>query len=94
MTDPLLIDSEPTRGQFITELYCWVATYGDGTEGIIAGGIQGLGLTTLVTSRRHVAAMMEETARASMRATMHLPRDKRVVRVRLVTFTSTEGTRN
>jgi hypothetical protein len=92
MTDRL-IDSEPTRGQFITELYCWIATYGDGTEGIIAGGLPGLGMTALVNSRRHVALNLEVAARRAMRLTMHLPQAQRVVRVRLVTFTTTEGTR-
>jgi hypothetical protein len=88
-----LISSEPTPGQFITEIHCWVATYADGTEGIIAGGLPGLGMTTLLSSHRHIAESLEDTARRAMRMTMHLPQDKRVVSVRLVTFTSTEGTR-
>jgi hypothetical protein len=88
-----LVSSEPTPGQFITELHCWIGTYGDGTEGIIAGGLAGLGMTMLVSSRRHIALELEEAARRAMRMTMHLPQAKRVVSVRMVTFTSTEGTR-
>jgi hypothetical protein len=86
-----LIGSESTPGQQITDIHCWIATYADGTEGIIAGGIEGLGLTTLVSSRRHVAEKMEPIARRAQRMTMHT--QHRVVSIRLVTFTTTEGTR-
>jgi hypothetical protein len=94
-----LIASEPTPGQRITELHCWIATYADGTEGIVAGGIEGivaggiegLGVTTLLSSRHHVAMQLERHARAAMAATARTAH--RVVSVRLVTFTTTEGTR-
>ena len=86
-----LIASESTPGQKITELHCWIATYADGTEGIIAGGIDGLGLTTLLSSHRHIAEQLEPMARKAQRMTMHTRH--RVVSIRLVTFTTTEGTR-
>jgi hypothetical protein len=91
VTDPKLIASEPTPGQRITELHCWIATYADGTEGIIAGGLPGLGMTPLVNSRRHMAVKLERFAREAMAATARTAH--RVVNVRLVTFTTTEGTR-
>ena len=91
MTDPKLIASKSTPGQRITELHCWIATYADGSEGIVAGGIEGLGMTTLLSSRRHVAIQLERHARDAMRLTQGTRH--RVVSVRLVTFTTTEGTR-
>lgn len=48
----VLIGGEPTPGQRITDLHCWIATYADGTEGIVAAGLEGLGITTLLSSRR------------------------------------------
>lgn len=90
MTEKLLA-SESTPGQRITELHCWIATYADGTESIIAGGLEGIGLTPLLSSRRQVAATLEPAARAAQRMTMHTAH--RVIGIRLVTFTSTEGTR-
>jgi hypothetical protein len=89
--DAKLVASEPTPGQQITELHCWIATYADGTEGIVAGGLEGLGMTTLMSSRRDQAEKMQPFAREAQRLTMHTA--KRVVRIRLVTFTTTEGTR-
>jgi len=86
-----LIKSESTPGQQITELHAWVATYEDGTEGIVAGGVAGVGLTPLLSSRRDLAENMQGLAREAQRMTMHT--QHRVVRIRLVTFTSTEGTR-
>lgn len=86
-----LVASEPTPGQRITELHCWIAIYADGTEGIIAGGLPGIGMTPLVTSRRHAAEQLEAVARNAMRLSQNTPH--RVISVRLVTFTSTEGTR-
>jgi hypothetical protein len=50
-----VIGAEPTPGQFIREIHCWIATYPDGTKGIIAGGLEGLGLTTLLSSHREKA---------------------------------------
>ena len=91
MNDPKLIASEPTPGQQITELHCWIATYRDGSEGIIAGGIQGFGMTTLMSSKRYVAEALEQTARQSQ--SLSLDTRNPVVSVRLATFTITEGTR-
>ena len=87
-----LIHSEPTPGQVITELHCWIATYQDGSEGIIAGGVPDMGMTPLITSRLHVAKSMESMARQVMRLSCQTKHP--VVSVRLVTFTSTEGTRS
>ena len=86
-----LIGSEPTPGQRITELHAWIATYADGTEGIIARALPGLGMTPLVNSRLHVARQLERFAREAMALTRGTPSP--VVSVRLVTFTTTEGTR-
>jgi hypothetical protein len=86
-----VISSDPTPGQFIREIHCWIATYPDGTEGIIAGGIEGLGMTPLLSSRRDVAERLEPQARRAQQAVMH--QAKRIVSILLVTFTTTEGTR-
>jgi hypothetical protein len=86
----VLIASVPTPGQFIRELHLWIATYADGTEGIVGGNL-GMGMTPLMSSRRATAerlAALAERARAASLGTPHP-----VVSVRLVTFTSTEGTR-
>jgi hypothetical protein len=79
--DAKLVYSEPTPGQRITELHCWVATYQDGSEGIIAGGLEGLGMTPLLSSRRETAEKLEAKAREAMQLTKG-----QVVSVRLVTF--------
>jgi hypothetical protein len=88
--DPVLVDSEPTPGQRITELHCWIATYRDGSEGIVAGGIAGLGMTTLLSSRRHVAEQLGDVARSAQSLTLDTRNP--VVSVRLVTFARAEGT--
>ena len=87
--DAKLVSSEPTPGQRITELHCWVATYADGTEGIIAGGLEGLGMTPLLSSRRHVAESLEAKARETMQLSRRTKHP--VVSVRLVTFRSSKG---
>ena len=86
-----IVASEPTSGQFIRDIYCWIGTYSDGTEGIIASGIEGLGLVPLVSSYRDRAQALEPLARRAQRAMMH--QGHRIVGIRLVTFTTTEGTR-
>jgi hypothetical protein len=75
-------------GDKITDLHVWIATMRDGSEGIVAGGLEGLGLTTMMSSRRHVA----EGLAGTVRNVQAMAADN-VVSVRLVTFTSTEGTR-
>lgn len=92
MSDPLIISSDPIPGQRITDLHCWIATYADGTEGIIAGGLSGVGVAPLLSSRRKAAEALEGKAREAQRAVMHQTKH-RIVSIRLVTFTSTEGTR-
>ena len=89
---PTLVHSEPTPGQHITELHCWVATYRDGTEGIVASGMSMLGMTPLLSSRRDTAERLEALAHDVMRLSQQT--DHPVTGVRLVTFTSTEGTRS
>ena len=85
------IASEPTPGQRITEIHIWIATYQDGTEGIIAAGFPSLGITPLMSSRRELAQKLEARACAVMVASMDSKHP--AIGVRLVTFTSTEGTR-
>jgi len=87
-----MVGNRPTPGQKITELHCWVATYADGTEGILAGGIKGLGIVTLMSSKRSHAEKMAGAAREAQQLTNNRT-IHRVVNVRLVTFTTTEGTR-
>lgn len=84
MTDRL-IASEPTPGQIIRELHTWIATYDDGSEGIVAGGFEGIGMMPLVTSRLEVARLMEGPA---WRAQALAPG---VVSVRLVTYRRVEA---
>jgi len=98
MTKTRVINSDPTPGQYIRELHVWIATYQDGTEGIIASGLEvrgmsGLGatLTPLMSSHRHLAEALEPKARQAQRAVMH--QSNHMVSYRMVTFTSTEGTR-
>ena len=78
------IGCEPTPGQRITEIHCWIATYPDRSEGIIASSMPGLGLTPLMSSRRDVALGMaplaEMVAKAAAQQTGH------ETLVRLVTF--------
>jgi|HubBroStandDraft_4_1064222.scaffolds.fasta_scaffold59061_5 hypothetical protein len=89
--DPKLIFSEPTPGQFITELHCWIATYPDGTEGIIAYGIDQIGTTPLISSHRDIAEKLEPLARHAQ--SISLTQATRAISIRLVTFTSTDGVR-
>jgi hypothetical protein len=84
-----VIGSEPTPGQVIRELHVWIATYADGSEGIIAGGLEGIGMSPLMSSRRHVAEALEPKARSAQRAVMH--QAKHMTTIRLVTFRSTEA---
>ena len=86
----VLIESEPTPGQFIRQLHVWIATYPDGTEGIVGGDL-GMGMTPLMSSRRPVAELLQGFAARAVLASKRTPHP--VVSVRLVTFTSTEGTR-
>ena len=90
MTDRAIL-SDQTPGQFIRELHCWIATYTDGTEGIIAGSLEGISLLPLMSSRRDVAERLEPMARRAQRAVMH--QKHHITSIRLVTFASTDGTR-
>jgi hypothetical protein len=85
------VASEPTPGQLITDLHCWIATYVDGTEGICGGILPGIGQTPLISSRRSVAEELGRFAREAQHLSRQTPNP--VVTVRLVTFTTTEGTR-
>ena len=79
-----LIHSEPTPGQLIRELHCWIATYPDGSEGIVAGGFEGLGMMPLLSSRREQAEAMEPLARQSQH--MSKTMGDRIIAIRLVTY--------
>jgi hypothetical protein len=85
-----IIHNEPTAGQHITEVHCWIATYADGTEGIMAAGLAGIGMSTLMSSKRKLAEAMGAVARNLQQASLSTPNP---ISVRLVTFASTEGTR-
>jgi hypothetical protein len=87
--ETVLRSSAPTPGQMIERIFAWIATYRDGSEGIIAGGLEGIGMTTLLSSRRHVAEKLERVARESQRLTLDTRNP--VVNVRLVEFASTEA---
>ena len=80
-----LIASEPTPGQRIDELHCWISTFADGTEGIVGYNLfPGGGPTPLVTSRRHAAERMESLANRAAAASQQTDHP---VTVRLVTYT-------
>jgi hypothetical protein len=64
----------------IRELFAWIGTYGDGSEGIIAGGIEGIGMAPLITSRRRTADQMRRYAERGVAETPGC------VSVRLVRF--------
>jgi hypothetical protein len=83
------IYSEPTPGQRVTELHCWIATYADGSEGIIAANAGELGMTPLLSSRRATAERMATLADNAMRTVAQQTGHK--TSIRLVTFRSTEG---
>lgn len=84
LLDTALLDTPPTPEQMIRSLHAWIATYHDGTEGIIAHGLPGLGMTPLVTSRHHVAVRMQPIARHAM--ALSQAGEHRVAGVRLVSF--------
>ena len=84
-----LLDSPPTPEQMIGSLHAWIATYADGTEGIIAHGLPGLGMTPLVMSRHHVAVQMDKLARHAMELSQDSPHP--VVSVRLVSYDMRAG---
>jgi hypothetical protein len=79
-----LIASEPTPGQMITELYCWIGTYHDGTEGIIGGSLPGMGVTAMMSSRRHAAESLWQFAQRAQ--SLSLDTAHPVVSIRLATF--------
>jgi hypothetical protein len=80
------IPQGPTPGQYIHNLWAWIATYPDGTEGIVAAGISGIGLTTLISSKRDVAMSMETLAKAAVEDTFRNTRQR--CTVKLVRFVS------
>ncbi len=76
----------------ISELHAWLATHEDGTEGIIASILPGLGSTPLVTSKRQVAERMEGLAREAARTGMP-DAGAKAVDVQLVTFVRADRAR-
>jgi hypothetical protein len=85
------VHSEPTPGQHIREIHCWIATYPDGSEGIMGYGTAETGLMPLMSSRRDLAEQVEPLAQRAAEATRRDTGHR--VTYRLVSFTSTEGTR-
>lgn len=73
----------------ITELHAWIATSEDGSEGLVAGGIEGMGMVPLVTSRRHIAEAMGRVAERALREAR--ADGSLMVSVRLVTFRVAEA---
>lgn len=79
-----------TTTRRITHIYCWLATYEDGSEGII-GGLPDLGLVPMMSSRRHAAEAMQASAEQAMRLSQHTRHP--VASIRLATFVvAPEGT--
>lgn len=89
VVESVLLDSPPTEGQMIRALHAWIATYPDGTEGIIAHGLPGLGMTPLVTSRHPAAVQMEPLARHAM--ALSVGTEHPVTGVRLVSYDARQG---
>lgn len=72
-----------TLSRRITDIYCWIATYEDGSEGII-GGLPELGLVPMMSSKRYAAEAMQASAEQAMRLSQHTKHP--VQSVRLATF--------
>jgi hypothetical protein len=85
---PRVVCSEPTPDQLIRQIHCWIATYPDGTEGIIATDAPGYSMLPLLSSRQAEAQALEGAARKAGRAAERQTGHK--ISVRLVTYTSTE----
>lgn len=64
-------DTPPDDTQRVDEIWCWVGIHAGGGEGILAGGLEGLGWVPLVTSNPTVAEQMRKAAREIQRASMH-----------------------
>lgn len=89
MTDSKHIGDAPSADQRITEMHCWITVYGNGSEGICAGGIEGFGMMTLMSSKRDVAEQLEGAAQTAMRSGIAVGHD--IKSVRLVTFRRIEN---
>jgi hypothetical protein len=46
----------------IRELFAWIGTHDDGSEGLVAGGIEGIGMVALVSTKRRIAETMRRYA--------------------------------
>lgn len=76
-----------TTTRRIEQIYCWIATYEDGSEGII-GGLPDVGMMPMLSSRRYAAEAMEASARQAMRLSQHSKHP--VASIRLATFVVAE----
>lgn len=92
MTD-LYLDAPPPGDQRIRQIHVWIATYANGSEGIISADLpMPVGLGTrhmpLMNSKRDVAENLQPLARRAQRAAMH--QADRIVSIRLVTFAAVD----
>jgi hypothetical protein len=92
----VVIDDGPGSGR-IENLHCWVAVSSDGNESLVGRDLPVSGLpgvlrhSPLMSARRQVAESYERLTKRFRQDTMH--KDPRIVSVRLVTFTRTDGPR-
>jgi hypothetical protein len=81
-------DLPPPAAQRINQLHCWIATYPNGSEGIISADMPmpgyGIRHMPLMASKREVAEGLAGLARRAQRAAMH--KTDRMIRIRLCSF--------
>lgn len=85
----LYIDNPPPSEQRIDALHVWIATYADGSEGIVSADLplaSGLGMRhmPLMSSKRELVERMEPLARSVQKAAVR--QAKRITKLDLVTY--------
>lgn len=81
MSGARFLDQPPDDTDRVHELWCWVGIHANGGEGILAGGLEGLGYVPLITGSAATAEKMRAMAREIQRESMH--RADRFVRLEL-----------
>lgn len=78
---PLDLENPTPADSRMDTLYAWIATHENGGEGILAGGIPGLGMVSLVCGNERLANKMEPLAEQAIRASARAgkPATKRLV---------------